>query len=339
MVNRKYYVTGGIGSGETSEGFGPNYSLGNDAYCESCSSCGLIFFQYKLNLAYHDARYADLYEETIYNALLGSVALDGKSFTYTNPLVNVERAKWHVCPCCVGNIARTLLMLPTWSYVKSPQGLYVNLFVGGRTHVGQVAGTGVEVVQKTNYPWEGKVGITVNPEEKKKFALHVRVPRRRTSRLYTETPSVEGLKSLTVNGQPVKVEIVKGYAVLEREWKSGDTVEFELPLDPQRIVADERIEADRGAVALRLGPLVYNVEKADNANIDQPIGDEPLKTEWRPDLLGGVVAITGKWKDGSKLTAIPNYARGNRVGEPAEYPNEHPNPNSPILTKVWIRKA
>ena len=86
MVNKKYYVTGGIGSGETSEGFGPNYSLRNSAYCESCSSCGLIFFQYKMNLAYHDAKYADLYEETMYNALLGSMDLEAKNFYYDNPL-------------------------------------------------------------------------------------------------------------------------------------------------------------------------------------------------------------------------------------------------------------
>ena len=78
IVNKKYYVTGGVGSGETSEGFGPNYSLRNGAYCESCSSCGAIFFQWKMNLAYHDAKYADLYEETMYNALLGSTDLDGQ---------------------------------------------------------------------------------------------------------------------------------------------------------------------------------------------------------------------------------------------------------------------
>ena len=164
MVNKKYYLTGGIGSGETSEGFGPNYSLRNEAYCETCSSCGLVFFQYKLNLAYHDAKYADLYEQTMYNALLGGVALDGKSFCYTNPLINTERALWHVCPCCVGNLSRTLLMIPTWTYVKDSTGLYVNMFVGSRIHVGQVAGTDVEVVQKTDYPWNGAVSITVNPE-------------------------------------------------------------------------------------------------------------------------------------------------------------------------------
>ena len=91
IVNKKYYVTGGVGSGETSEGFGPNYSLRNNAYCESCSSCGEIFFQYKMNLAYHDAKYADLYEETLYNALLGAMDLDGKNFYYDQPARSAAR--------------------------------------------------------------------------------------------------------------------------------------------------------------------------------------------------------------------------------------------------------
>ncbi len=86
IVNRKYYVTGGVGSGETSEGFGKDYSLPNRAYCESCADCGEVFFQHKMNLAYQDARYADLIEETLYNAVLGSVDLEAKNFTYTNAL-------------------------------------------------------------------------------------------------------------------------------------------------------------------------------------------------------------------------------------------------------------
>ena len=138
IVNKKYYVTGGIGSGETSEGFGPNYSLRNNAYCESCSTCGLIFFQYKMNLAYHDAKYADLYEETLYNALLGATDLDGQTFFYDNPLVDGQRNPWHTCPCCVGNIPRTLLMIPTWTYVRGDDGLYVNLFIGSTINVEKV---------------------------------------------------------------------------------------------------------------------------------------------------------------------------------------------------------
>jgi len=336
MVNRKYYLTGGIGSGETSEGFGPNYSLRNEAYCETCSSCGLVFFQYKLNLAYHNAKYADLYEQTMYNALLGGVALDGKSYCYTNPLVDTERAEWHVCPCCVGNLSRTLLMIPTWSYVKDRTGLYVNMFVGSRVHVGEVAGTGVEVIQKTDYPWKGAVAITVNPEQAKTFSVYVRIPDRTTSKLYTDSPAVHGVKSFAVNGEKMAPTIEKGYAVVTREWKPGDRIELELPMEPQRVVADERIEADTGLLALKYGPLIYNVEAADNHAIAGKIGDAPLRAEWMPDLLGGVMVIRGKWSDGSDLVAIPNYARMNRVGPPHAYPDEGDRTPTPAVSKVWI---
>jgi len=335
MVNKKYYVTGGIGSGETSEGFGPNYSLRNEAYCETCSSCGVVFFQYKLNLAYHDAKYADLYEQTMYNALLGGVALDGQSYCYTNPLVDTERAKWHVCPCCVGNLSRTLLMIPTWAYAKSQDGLYVNMFVGSRVHVGQVAGTNVEVIQKTDYPWHGSVSITVNPERPKTFSLYVRIPNRTTSKLYKEEPAVRGLKQFAVNGQKQTPVMQRGYAVVTREWQQGDRIELELPMEPQRVIADSRIKADVDRVALKYGPLIYNVEAADNQNIGGKLGDAPLRAEWRPDLLGGVMVIVGKWQDGSPLLAIPNFARMNRVGSPPDYPVDHRSKPS-VESKVWI---
>ena len=315
MVNKKYYVTGGIGSGDTSEGFGPNYSLHNDAYCESCSSCGLIFFQYKMNLAYHDAKYADLYEQTMYNALFGAVDMAGKNFCYTNPLVNTQRTPWHVCPCCVGNIPRTLLMVPTWSYTKGPDALHVNLFIGGRVDVGQIAGTRVQVVQKTDYPWKGAVAITLNPEQARTFSLHVRVPDRTTSKLYTTTPKVSGLRRLAVNGKSITPHIVKGYAVITRTWAPGDTVELDLLMEVQRIKADPRITADVNQVALQYGPLIYNVETADQQSLDLPLSHESLHTEWRPDLLGGVMVITGKWQDGSPMTAVPNYARMNRASQ------------------------
>ena len=324
LINKKYYVTGGVGSGETSEGFGGNYSLPNDAYCESCSSCGLIFFQYKLNLAYHHAKYADLYEETIYNALLGSTDLEGRNFNYTNPLIGGRRTAWHVCPCCVGNIPRTLLMIPTWTYVKGADGLYVNLFIGGSIKVENVAGTEVEMVQKTDYPWSGKVALTVNPKVPKRFALRVRVPNRATSELYTGTPQVSGLKTLALNGQPLEQNLENGYAVMTREWKAGDTVNLEVPMPVQRITADSRIEATRGRVALRYGPLIYNVENADQRNLNQPLSHAPLTTEWRGNLLEGVMVIKGTWADGSPMVAIPNYARLNRAMQGPATPDAAP---------------
>ena len=355
LVNKKYYITGGVGSGETSEGFGGNYSLPNDAYCESCSSCGLIFFQYKLNLAYHDAKYADLYEETLYNALLGATDLEGRNFNYTNPLIGGRRTPWHVCPCCVGNIPRTLLMIPTWTYVKGADGLYVNLFIGSTIKVENVAGTDVEMVQKTDYPWNGSVALTVNPKTAKRFTLHVRVPNRATSELYTATPKVGGLKSIALNGRPLKSKIENGYAVITRQWKAGDTVSLEIPMMAQRVRADQKVEATRGRVALRYGPLIYNVETADQSDINLALSPAPLTTEWRGDLLEGVVVIQGRWADGSPMRAIPNYARQNRAAQDQGTPEAAPavdysgggaarantprsnRPARPGASMVWIK--
>jgi DUF1680 family protein len=334
MINKKYYVTGGIGSGETSEGFGPNYSLPNNAYCESCSSCGLIFFQYKMNLAYHDAKYADLYEETMYNALLGAIDLEGKNFYYDNPLASSwPRYDWHVCPCCIGNIPRTLLMVPTWTYVKSDNGIYVNLFIGSTIKVDNVAGTDVEMVQKTDYPWSGKVLITVNPGQTRDFTVYVRVPDRSTSLLYTSDPQVSGLKSLFVNGEPVEVKTNRGYTAITRTWKPGDRIELEMPMKIQKITADGHIAADRGKVALRYGPLIYNVETADQPDINGSLGSAPLSLEWRDNLLNGVMTIRGTWADGSPLLAIPYFVRNNRISEVGEIRED--NPSTSI---VWMNK-
>jgi DUF1680 family protein len=345
LVNRKYYVTGGIGSGETSEGFGDNYSLRNRAYCEACSTCGTVFFQWKLNLAYHDAKYVDLYEESMYNALLGSMDLEGKGFYYDNPLdEGVARYEWHVCPCCVGNIPRTLLMMPTWAYAKSADGVYVNLFLGSTMMLENVAGTDVEMVQQTDYPWSEQVTVTLNPRQSKRFSVRVRMPDRGVSELYRPSPECNGIADLKVNGAAVEVKAQNGYAVITREWKAGDRIEFRVPMKPQRVKASPRIEATRGKVALRYGPLVYNIEDKEQ-DITKALGkDSPLTAEWRPELLGGVMVLKGKFADGSEMVAIPNYVRMNR--EPRS-PSPVPPPEEaggrrrprPVKSIVWIREA
>jgi DUF1680 family protein len=334
IVNRKYYVTGGVGSGETSEGFGPDYSLRHNAYCESCSSCGEIFFQHKLNMTYHDAKYADLYEETLYNALLGSIDLEGRNFYYQNPLdARRGRYDWHVCPCCVGNIPRTLLMLPTWTYVKSADSIYVNLFIGSTVTVENVAGTNVEMIQKTDYPWSGDVSITVNPKQTKTFSIKIRVPNRSVSELYAGMPQSDGITSISVNGSALTPPVVKGYAVIKRRWKAGDKIDLKLPMKVQRIKGIDKIETTKGQVALRYGPLIYSAERVDQ-NIDNILSPESeLTTEWKGDLLGGVMIIKGTWADGSALIAIPNYARCNR--DPSDDRNRRGR--NTISSSVWLK--
>ena len=315
LVNRKYYITGSIGSGDTNEGFGRDYALSNDAYAESCSGCGEIFFQHRLQMTWHDARYADLLEETLYNAVLGSVDLDARNFTYTNPLDSSEpRYPWHDCPCCVGNISRTLLRLPTWIYTRSADALYVNLSIGSRVTVDKLGGTAVEVTQTTDYPWDGKVALTLNPATPATFTLKLRVPQRHPSTLYANTPEAPGLTSFTVNGQPMTPLMDHGYAVVAREWHAGDRVELDLPLPVQRVKASDKITATSGRVALRRGPLVYNLESVDQDVEAVLAPDAPLTTDWQPNMLDDVMVIKGTFQDGKPLLAIPNYARLNRGG-------------------------
>jgi uncharacterized protein len=340
IVNKKYYLTGGVGSGETSEGFGPNYSLGNNAYCEACSTCGAIFFHWKMNLMYHDARYADHYEMAMYNALLGSIDLQGKNFYYDNPLSsNSLRSPWHVCPCCVGNIPRTLLMMPTWTYAKDRDGIYVNLFVGSTITLEDVGGIDVEMVQETNYPWDGKVSIRVNPKTAKQFSIRIRVPNRDISVLYKNSPEVNLITSLSVNGKAIKPAINKGYAVITRVWNKGDKIDLVLPMTIQRVKASDKITADRGKVALRYGPLIYNVEQADQDIAKALSPAAPLATEWKPDLLGGVVVIKGQLADGSPMIAIPNFARMNRAPAPQPAtPGQRAASRSPASI-VWLKEG
>lgn len=315
LVNKKLYITGGVGSVRKYEGFGADYSLPNKSYCESCASCGELFFQHNMNLAFGDAKYADLYEQTIYNGILGDVDLAGKNFTYTNELDSDHgRYLWHTCPCCVGNIPRTLLQMPTWMYSRSPHGIYVNLFVGSTVNVPDISGTNVQIVQQTDYPWNGNVAITINPAQSKTFTLHIRVPQRNVSALYTGDPECNGISSIRVNGESISPKIENGYAIITRQWQAGDRVDLVLPMKVQRIKANPQVRADRGRVALQYGPLVYNIEAVDQ-NVDQVLNDNaPLTVQWKPDLLDGVKVIHGQFADGSPMTAIPNYARENRGG-------------------------
>jgi uncharacterized protein len=315
LVNTKYYITGGVGSGETSEGFGHDYSLPNNSYCESCSGCGELFFQYKMNLAQRDAKYADLYEDTLYNAILGDMDLSGDNFTYTNPLdSSEERYRWHACPCCVGNFPRTMLMLPTWMYAKDDDGIYVNLFIGSTVNIPKVAGVNLEITQNTDYPWSGNVSLIVNPSAEKNFSVHVRIPRRDVCPLYTPSPDSNGMVLIAVNDSQVTAKMENGYAVITRDWKPGDRIDLKLPMVPQRVKADTRVAADVGRVALRYGPLIYNIESVDQ-NVDKVLEtNSPISPVWSPDLLGGVVTLEGNFKDLSPLIAVPNFARNNRGG-------------------------
>ena len=258
IVHKKYYLTGGVGSGETSEGFGPNYSLRNNAYCEACSSCGEIFFQWKMHLAYHDAKYADLYEQTMYNALFGALDLDGQE------LLLHQSARRQRAAHAVARLSVLRRQHPAHAadaadldVLEGADGIYVNLFAGSAVNVGGVAGTEVEMVQATDYPWKGHVSITVNPAAPKSFA--VRDPRPGPRRQ-------QPLRVVAADGGPrpgVLGQRRGGEAGLRRrlcvdraDVEEGRSDRGQSPdAGAARLRRATRSPPTKGKVALRVGPL------------------------------------------------------------------------------------
>jgi DUF1680 family protein len=332
VTNYKMYVTGGIGSESSNEGFGPNYKLQNVSYDETCASCGMVFWANRMNCAFHNARYVDNLERQLYNVVLGSVDLAGQNFYYQNELdFSTPRYSWHGCPCCVGNIPRTLLSLVKWAYTtQGSDTVYVNLFLGSAVSIDNVAGAKVEFVQTSNYPWEGSTSIVVNPAATTAFTLKVRIPGFNESALYQTVP-YSRTYNVSINGAAWSGLLDQGYATISRTWKAGDKVDVTIPMDIMRVHAIPAVWADTGKVAIARGPLIYNIEDVDNsqgaANCRLP-ATAALSATWKPDLLGGVMTINGTaTKIGSTTSypfqAIPNYARLNRGGRSIVWIQEH----------------
>jgi uncharacterized protein len=324
-IQRKHYLTGGVGASQKGEAFAGDYELPNEGYCESCAGCGLSFWADRMHRLHQDGHYRDVQERVLYNNILGSVELSGTNFYYQNPLASDKaRYPWHRCPCCVGNIPRALFAIKDLIYSVNPSRteLYLSHYVDSEAALPNVGGAALRVRQQTRYPWEGDVLVTMHPAKASEFTLKLRIPDRTESELYSATPDLRGKFTLRVNGQPQSPKIKRGYIALRRAWKAGDRVELLLPMEVQRVHCDSRVLANRGRVALQRGPLVYNVEDVDNkpsaASLVLP-PDLPLKAGWKDGLLGGVMAIEGRG-----ITAVPNFARLNRGGASQVWLIENP---------------
>jgi len=347
VVGTKLYITGGIGVPH--ESFGAPYELPNmTAYCETCASIANILWNHRMFLMHADARYIDVVERSLYNATLSGVSMTGDRFFYPNALESIgqhERSPWFGCACCPSNVARFIPSVPGYAYAYKGDDIYVNLFIGGRATI-ETADNTVTLVQETEYPWSGRVRITVTPEKSRRFAIRVRIPgwarnEPVPSDLYSFQQVSDEPVSLKVNGRRLSTESEKGFACIERRWQEGDTIELDLPMPVRRIIANKKVQPDRGKVALQRGPLVYCLEWPDNDGqvLNRVIPDEAkLQAEYRSDLLNGVVVIGGKahltkrMLDGSiapagatSFTAIPYYAwahrgRGQMTVWPARLP-------------------
>ena len=334
VVAKKFYITGGIGARHEGEAFGENYELPNaTAYNETCAAIANVYWNQRLFQLHGDAKYIDVLERSLYNGFLPGVAFSGDRFFYVNPLEfdgnyrfnrddSLVRMPWFGCSCCPTNVVRVFPALGGYIYAQTADCLYVNLFMGSQTTL-KFADTAVQVSQETEYPWAGKIKLTVQPQQPVAFTLCVRIPgwaqgQPVPSDLYHYADASSTPAELQVNGEPVALTLDKGYAQIQRTWQVGDVVELTLPMPIRCVVSHPSVKDAVGKIAVERGPLVYCAEGVDNGGhvLDKALDDAAaLSTEWMPELLHGVTVIHARQARGN-LLFVPYYAWSQRgVGE------------------------
>lgn len=298
LVTCKQYITGAVGSRHLAEAVGHPYELPNDlAYGETCAAIACFMWAWRMLLATGEGRFADAMERTLYNAILGGVSLDGERYFYVNPLASdggeerlsrggPRRREWHEVACCPPNVMRLFASLACYAATCDRSGLQIHHYAPARVD-GAAAPCSATVRIGGNYPWDGRVGLTIEAATGEPWCLSLRVPG------WARTAAV------SVNGAGVDaVPDAAGYLRLHRAWRRGDEVDFELPAAPRLTEPHPWIESARGCVTVECGPVVYCLEQADHA--EASVADleidtaAPMTAEWRPDFLGGVALVRAK---------------------------------------------
>lgn len=300
VVAKKLHLNGSIGARRRGEAFGANYELPNEtAYLETCAGIGNALWNHRLFLCYGEGKYIDVLERALYNGILSGVSLDGAEFFYPNPLASkggYKRSKWFNCSCCPVNIVRLIPQIVRFAYATRENAAYVNLFLESRASLALSCGQ-VTLTQKTDYPWAGDVRLCVAPPaDGARFSLHLRVPgwcvgSPVPSDLYTYTrPGSLADYTVTVNGERVAFTPEKGYCVLTRAWKKGDTVAISMKMPVRRVKAHTAVAADRGRLAVERGPVLYCAEAIDNGGsvLDKVLPADAPFTRTTCRILGHV---------------------------------------------------
>jgi DUF1680 family protein len=324
-TSTKMYVTGGVGSRSDGEAFGDAYELPNfRAYGESCAAIGNMMWNWRMLAVTGDAKFTDVIERALYNGINSGMSLDGTLYCYRNPLAfdpstgDKIRNTWYDVTCCPPNLERTFGSLPGYFYSTSADGIYVHLYDNSELNWRLENGVGLKVTQKTNYPWDGGVEITVTPAQASDFTFYARIP------------GWADHAQVAVNAKAVPGATPGDYLKIRRRWSPGDVIELKVEVVPQVIEANPRVADDTGRVAIQRGPLIYCLEE-----IDQPSGillsdvavnpgrqpAEQFQTEFKSDLLGGTVVLhhTGAvYERGASPKAL--YSRYGREAKTRKVP-------------------
>jgi len=340
VVTRKIYLTGNVGQHGAGEGYAGPFMLDNlKAYNETCAAIALAMWNHRMFLLKGESKYIDVLERTLYNGFLSGISLSGDKFFYPNPLEcnldfkfnhgNLERSPWFDCSCCPVNIVRFIPSLSGYMYAVKNDSLYVNLYTQNSANI-KLEKNNIILSQNTEYPWSGEISINVKPDKSRKFSVMLRIPgwirgEVLPGKLYNYTDGSPQEWSVSVNGEKLDECNINsaGYVEIKRNWMEGDRIDLSFPMKVRKVIADNRLKDNVGKLAIERGPLVYCAEGIDNSGevlSFQINKDIKLESEYKSDLLGGVVVLSANAnkvnKEGrsqsAKLTMIPYYSWCNR---------------------------
>jgi len=308
MVKARMYITGGTGSEKGTEGFKKDFNLKNeDSYSETCAAIGNMMWNLRMLLITANCKYADLIEKLLYNAMLVGQSIDGKEYSYDNPLVSYgkdKRSEWFRCACCPPNVARIIASLGDYIYSTSEKGIWIHQYIGNSANI-ELDSNMVKIIQKSELPWKGEITITLELSKKQQFSLFLRIP----DWSYDTDLNINGQKHSDVINNGKYIEIL-------RNWLDKDEIVLTFNMIPTFVESDPRIRGNKKRVAISNGPLIYCFEQFDNENIDifnsVITKDQDLRVLFETELLGGVNIITGTITNGNKFTAIPYFSWNNR---------------------------
>lgn len=266
-VGRRMYVTGGIGSTRSNEGFTDDFDLPNhSAYCETCASCALIFWGDEMLRHTGDSEYADVIELALFNNVLAGISPLGDRYFYANPLESRgehERTPWFGCACCPANAARTIGRVEEWAMRTGDATAFVDFPIAGTTTIG-----GIELEIVGDYPTTGTWTLTVRTDRPTDFSLGIRIPGWGND---VEIDAPDGIG---------EAEYRSGYAVWDHRWEGETTLKIDWPMPPVWLAADPRALDDAGRLALQRGPTVYALVRA-----DAPVPPQHLQIDPEPEVV------------------------------------------------------
>ncbi|MCK5207705.1 MAG: glycoside hydrolase family 127 protein, partial [Cyclobacteriaceae bacterium] len=264
VVYKKIYVTGGIGARHRGEAFGDDYELPNEtAYNETCAAIANCMWNHRMFLLKGDAKYYDVLERTLYNGFLAGISIEGNTFFYPNPLAcdakyafnqgALTRKPWFDCSCCPSNIVRFLPSLPGYIYGVRDNDLFINLYMSNEAEI-KIKDMDVQIIQTSNYPWDGKIKVEVNPESNSSFNIKLRIPGWSRNQpipgdLYSYFEKSNKKITAELNGKEIEVNIEQGYLTVSNKWKKGDMLILNLPMEIRLVESHKKVESNRNRLA------------------------------------------------------------------------------------------